>query len=111
MVRSVQRFGAAALALALAASSAANAQAVTGNARSPRPAKQTAAGRQITIHKATPSYLTLGPDAGVGYGNNYVTDTFSQPTPIEGTFAGSRGREALGNDNQFNGAGIPLFRF
>jgi hypothetical protein len=110
MVRLVQCFGAAALALALAASSAANAQAVTGNARSPKPAKQTAAGRQITVHRATPSYLTLGPNADVGYGNNYVTDTFSQPTPIEGTFAGSRGREALG-DTRFNGAGIPLFRF
>ena len=110
MVSSVQRLGAAALALLLAAPSA-DAQTVTGNARSPKARPSAATGRQITVHKATPSYLTLGPNAGVGYGNNYVTDTFAQPSPIQGTFAGSRGREALGDDNRFDGPGIPEFRF
>lgn len=69
-------------------------------------------GRQITVHKsagATPSWLTLGTDAPVGTGNKYVTDSFDQPTPIEGTFAGYRGRERL-----VPGYGVPgatLFQF
>jgi hypothetical protein len=110
MIHSVQRFGAAALALLFAASSV-NAQTVTGTARSPKAKPTAAAGREITVHKGTPSYLTLGPNAGVGYGNNYVTDTFAQPAPIQGTFSGSRGREALGDDNRFDGPTVPLFRF
>ena len=40
-------------------------------------------------------------------GNNYVTSTFDQPSPIEGTFAGYRGRERL----QYADPGLPLFRF
>ena len=69
-------------------------------------------GRQITVHKnpnATPSWLTLGTDAPVGTDNDYVTSTFDQPTPIEGTFAGYRGRERL--IPQFGVPGAPLFRF
>ena len=67
-------------------------------------------GRQITVHKAIPSYLTLGPGAAeVGYGNNYVTDTFNQPSPVEGTFAGYRGRERL--IDQYGVPGAALFRF
>jgi len=107
----VQRLGATALTLVLAASSAANAQTVTGNARSPKIKLTTEGGRQITVHKATPSYLTLGPGANIGPTNNYVQDTFNQPSPIAGTFAGSRGREALGDDNRFDGPSVPLFRF
>lgn len=107
----VQRLGGMALALVLAAASAANAQTVTGNARSPKAKPTTAAGRQITVHRATPSYLTLGPGANIGPTNNYVEDTFNQPSPIAGTFAGSRGREALGGDNRFDGPGLTLFRF
>ena len=45
---------------------------------------------------ARPSYLTLGTQAPVGtVGNGYVYSTFNQPTPIEGTFMGMRGRERL----------------
>ena len=72
--------------------------------------RQEPEGRQITVHKsaaATPSWLTLGTDAPVGTGNNYVTSTFDQPSPIEGTFAGYRGRERL----QYAEPGLPLFRF
>ena len=68
-------------------------------------------GRQITVRKSTPSWLTLGTQEPVGYGNNYVTDTFDQPSPIANTNAGSRGRMGLADDNRFDGPGIPLFRF
>jgi hypothetical protein len=72
-------------------------------------APQAPAGRQITVH-ARPSYLTLGTGANVGEYNGYVVDTFNQPTPIDGTFTGMRGRERL-DGNRFDGPGIPLFRF
>jgi hypothetical protein len=68
------------------------------------------AGRQITVH-ARPSYLTLGGGASVGSHNGYVLDTFNQPTPIEGTFTGLRGRERI--EDQFGNPapGLTLFRF
>jgi hypothetical protein len=111
MIRSVQLLGAAALALALAASWGANAQTAYHGTKHRKATKPTAeTGRQITIHKATPSYLTLGPGANLGPTNNYVTDTFAQPSPIEGTFSGMRGRERL-DANRYNGPGVPLFRF
>ena len=69
------------------------------------------AGRQITVH-ARPSYLTAGTQVPVGtVGNGYVYDTFNQPTPIEGTFVGMRGRERL--TDQFGDAapGWVLFKF
>jgi hypothetical protein len=67
----------------------------------------TPAGRQITVH-ARPSYLTLGTQAPVGtVGNGYVYSTFNQPTPIEGTFMGMRGRERLSDP----APGLVLFRF
>jgi hypothetical protein len=67
----------------------------------------TPAGRQITVH-ARPSYLTLGTQAPVGtVGNGYVYSTFNQPTPIEGTFMGMRGRERLTDP----APGLTLFRF
>jgi hypothetical protein len=118
MLRSVL-LGAASLALVVAASGSASAQTATTHPKHPnyhhakhRKAKEAAAGRQITVHKATPSWLTLGPSASpdVGAGNNYVLDTFNQPTPIEGTFVGMRGREVL-LLNRFNGPTVPLFRF
>jgi len=73
--------------------------------------KPVPAGRDITVH-ARPSYLTAGTQAPVGtVGNGYVYDTFNQPTPIEGTFSGMRGRERL--TDQFGNAapGLTLFRF
>ncbi len=120
MVRSVQIVGALSLALAVAASTAASAQDAqtipnpTLHARAKhKPAKPKPEGRQITVHKATPSYLTLGGVASpaVTSPNNYVIDTFSQPTPIEGTFTGMRGRERL--TDQFGNAapGWTLFKF
>lgn len=135
MVRFVRLIAAVAFAAALA--SAANAQGVplqegpmeTGPLQAgPSPAapakskpRQTAlkkrakhpepAGRQITVH-ARPSYLTAGTAVPVGsVGNGYVYDTFNQPTPIEGTFTGMRGRERL--TDQFGNAapGWTLFKF
>ena len=78
--------------------------------RAKRPAH---AGRDVTVHaRHTPSYLTAGTQAPVGtVGNGYVYDTFNQPTPIEGTFTGMRGRERL--TDQFGNAapGWVLFKF
>jgi len=137
MVRFVRPLAAAAIAAALASASHANAQGVpmqegpmetgplqtgpsqtTSHKAKPR---QTAlrrrakhpepAGRQITVHPR-PSYLTAGTQVPVGSeGNGYVYDTFSQPTPIEGTFSGMRGRERL--TDQFGNAapGLTLFKF
>ena len=71
----------------------------------------TPAGRQITVH-ARPSYLTLGTQAPVGtVGNGYVYSTFNQPTPIEGTFQGMRGRERLTDPLGNAAPGFTLFRF
>jgi hypothetical protein len=134
MVRFIRLLGAAALAAGLAAAPAANAQTGptelgpldTGPLQPPPPkpkARQTAlkkrakkpepAGRQITVHaRPRPSYLTLGTQAPVGtVGNGYVYDTFAQPTPVQGTFMGMRGRERV--TDQFGNAapGLTLFRF
>ena len=71
----------------------------------------TPAGRQITVH-ARPSYLTLGTQAPVGtVGNGYVYSTFNQPTPIEGTFMGMRGRERITDPLGNASPGLTLFRF
>jgi hypothetical protein len=76
-----------------------------------RAAKPAPAGRQITVH-ARPSYLTLGTQAPVGtVGNGYVYSTFNQPTPIEGTFQGMRGRERLTDPLGNASPGFTLFRF
>jgi hypothetical protein len=133
MVRFVRLLAVAALAAGLAgASPAANAQTgpqdegavqTTGPLGSPpqkakprqtalkkraKQAKQTTpSGRQITVH-ARPSWLTAGTQAPVGtVGNGYVYSTFDQPTPIEGTFMGMRGRERLTDP----APGLTLFRF
>ena len=97
----------AALAIAFADPSSARAQT------DQRPAKRHAAtGRQITVRKGTPSWLTAGTgvDPGVRVGNGYVLDTFNQPVPTEGTFTGMRGQERL-LGNRFDGPGVPLLRF
>src|SRR6478672_13759695 len=76
--------------------------------RAKRPAP---AGRQITVH-ARPSWLTAGTQAPVGtVGNGYVYSTVNQPTPIEGTFMGMRGRERLIDPLGNAGPGLTLFRF
>jgi hypothetical protein len=137
MVRFVRLMAAAALVAALAQAPSANAQTgpleegplTTGPLQTgPAPAapqkgrpRQTAlkkrakhpepAGRQITVHPR-PSYLTAGTQVPVGsVGNGYVYDTFNQPTPIEGTFSGMRGRERLTDQFGNSGPGLTLFRF
>jgi hypothetical protein len=137
MVRFVRLMAAAALVAALAQAPSANAQTgpleegplTTGPLQTgPSPAapqkgrpRQTAlkkrakhpepAGRQITVHPR-PSYLTAGTQVPVGsVGNGYVYDTFNQPTPIEGTFSGMRGRERLTDQFGNSGPGLTLFRF
>src|SRR3984885_8739747 len=76
-----------------------------------RQARQSPAGRKITVH-ARPSYLTLGTQAPVGtVGNGYVYSTFNQPTPIEGTFMGMRGRERITDPLGNASPGLTLFRF
>jgi hypothetical protein len=126
MVRSIRLLAAIALVAGIAAATPAayaqdgGAVQTTGPLGAPPPKakpRQTAlrkrakpstpAGRQITVH-ARPSYLTLGTQAPVGtVGNGYVYSTFDQPTPIEGTFMGMRGRERLSDP----APGLVLFRF
>ena len=97
----------ASLAIALGAPSIADAQ----NNKKPTK-RQAETGRQITVRKGTPSWLTAGTgvDPGARVGNGYVLDTFNQPVPTANTFTGMRGQERL-IGNRFDGAGIPLFRF
>ena len=132
MVRFVRLLAGAALAAGLAAATpSANAQTgpqdegavqTTGPlGATPQMPRQTAlkkrakrpapAGRQITVH-ARPSYLTAGTQVPVGtVGNGYVYGTFNQPTPIEGTFMGMRGRERLTDPLGNAAPGLTLFRF
>jgi len=117
MGRSVCWFGAALIAAALA--SQADAQTTAPVTPTPHATARHNAharrvgepeGRQIMIQKnpgAPPSWLTLGPDASVGSQNNYVTSSFDQPSTVEGTFAGYRGRERL----QYATPGLSLFKF
>ena len=119
MVCSVRWFGAALIAAALVSSADAQTPTLHARARHHAHKHQVAAqepeGRQITVHKRaslssmSPSSLTLGTQAPVGTGNNYVTDTFDQPSPVEGTFSGFRGRERL--IPQWGVPGTPLFQF
>ncbi len=126
MVRFVRLLAAAALAAGLAAPAAraqtsgpleqaapmraAKPHETTLKKRAKRPAH---VGRDVTVHaRPRPSYLTAGTQVPVGtVGNGYVYDTFNQPTPIEGTFTGMRGRERL--TDQFGNAapGWVLFKF
>ena len=76
--------------------------------RAKRPAPE---GRQITVH-ARPSWLTAGTQVPVGsVGNGYVYDTFAQPSPVEGTFMGMRGRERITDQFGNAGPGLTLFKF
>ncbi len=115
MAGSVRWFAAALIVAALAVSAEAQTAPETPalHARAKHHAREHHAaqpeGRQITVEKATPSWLTLGADAPVGAGNNYVTSTFDQPSTVQGTAAGYRGRERL--TPQFGVPGAPLFSF
>ncbi len=121
MAFSVRWLGAALIGAALASAAQAQAQTApasgtpTLHARAKHHHRRHVAepeGRQITVHKsaqrATPSWLTLGNDASVGTGNNYVTSTFDQPSPVEGTFQGYRGRGRI--YPQFDVPGVPQFK-
>ena len=103
--------GVLALIAALGAASAATAQ-TTPPPRHRHTKPQSDGGRQITIHKSTPSWLTLGGQAStaVTSPNNYVLDTFAQPAPNANTIGGWHGQELLTN-NRFDGPGVPLIRF
>ena len=116
MVRSVHFMGAALLALVFASPLAeaqtqpAKQSTIHASAKHRRHIeKPEEESRQITVNKGTPSWLTLGSSASVGTGNNYVTSTFDQPSTVEGTFSGYRGRERL--VNQYSVPGAPLFQF
>ncbi len=119
MVRSLLLFAAASMVAALATSAEAQ---TTGAGATPtihararhsghKHHVEQPEGRQITVHKranAGSSWLTLGPAASAPHGGpDYVTSTFNQPSPVEGTFTGYRGRERL----QYADPGYPLFRF
>ena len=122
MVRSARWFGAALIASALVSSAGAETtpapqtQTPTLHARAKQHVRkhhvEKPEGRQVTVHKGgntTPSWLTLGTDAAVGAGNNYVTGAFDQPSAVEGTFSGYRGRERL--INRYGAPGATLFQF
>ena len=69
-------------------------------------------GRQAD-HGARSPVLADRRHAGPGgtVGNGYVYSTFAQPTPIEGTFMGMRGRERITDPLGNAGPGLTLFRF
>ena len=101
---------AGALAIAFAVAGAANAETVQHHPKHGKAAtRRTPAGRDITVHNQTPSWLTLGPDARSRAGTSYATETFDQPSPVQGTFTGYRGREQL--IDRFGGGGATLFSF
>ena len=98
-----------ALALALAVAGAASAETVPHHPKHAKGAAHRAPeGHDITVHNATPSWLTLGPDAGSRAGN-YAAETFDQASPVQGTFTGYRGQERL--IDQYGVPSAPLFRF
>ncbi len=115
MVRVMRWIGAALVAVALVSTAEAQTSPASGTQAQRASAKQHAKrldGRDITVNKnanATPSWLTLGNDAPVGAGNNYVTSTFDQPSSVQGTFSGYRGRERV--TPQYGVPGAPLFQF
>jgi len=101
--------GAAALAAVLAVGGA-RAETVQPHSKHGKAGKHsTPIGRDVTVHNQTPSWLTLGPDARSRPGNSYATETFDQPSPVQGTFTGMRGREQL--IDRFGGGGATLFSF
>lgn len=106
MTRQAGVFGAIALGIVLASTSA-DAQAVHHRAKHPVPA-----GRQIIVREAVPSWLTLGTWAPVGSRQGYVLDTFQQPqaqrTANQETIQGVRGIDRLPNEIHLPEANRPL---
>jgi len=109
MVFGPKKMSAAALAIVLFAAGG-NAETVQHRAKHGKAATHNEkTGRTITVHNQTPSWLTLGPNARAQGSNSYATDTFNQPSPVQGTFTGYRGRERL--IDQYGVPSAPLFRF
>ena len=95
MISTVKLMGAAALALAIGLSCAANARPVHRHVHHPVVAAE---GRQITVY-GRESYLTAGPGAFVGEYNSYALDTLQPPGTfvpnIDHTTVGLRGQNRL----------------
>ena len=106
MTHPVSLFGAVALGIVLASSSA-EAQTVHHRAHHHRAA---AAGRQITVRKGVEPWLTLGTWAPVGSRQGYVLDTLRPPdrNTVQGTFVEMRGNDRLPNDVRLPQANRPL---
>ena len=120
MTRSVHLFAAALMAVALVSSA---------EAQTPRPetapATHAPARPQVPKHRverskarpsadqsnanATPSWLTLGQEGSTGGAGNYATSTFNQPSTVEGTMSGYRGRSRV--NSQYGAPGAPLINF
>ena len=110
MIRQAGALSAIALGIVLG-STCANAQTVHHH-RVKHPAVAGAAGRQIIVREAVPSWLTLGTWAPVGSRQGYVLDTFrppqSQRTANQETIQGVRGIDRLPNDIRLPEANRPL---
>ncbi|HTZ66523.1 MAG TPA: hypothetical protein VMB83_03475 [Roseiarcus sp.] len=106
MTHPVSLFGAVALGIALASSSA---QAQTVHHRA-KHAASAADGRHIIVRKGVEPWLTLGTWAPVGSRQGYALDTLRPPqrTANESTFVGVRGLDRLPNDVSLPQANRPL---
>ena len=106
MAHPVSLFGAVALGIVLASSSA-DAQTVRHHVLHPA-----ADGRQITVRKGVEPWLTLGTWAPVGSRNSYALDTLRPPqrNVIQGTFDAGRGWNSnrLPNDRTLPQSNRPL---
>ena len=105
MTRQVGLFGAVALGIVLASTSA-DAQPVHHRAKHPAPA-----GRQIIVRQGVEPWLTLGTWAPVGSRQGYALDTLRPPlqrNTVQGTFVGMRGNDRLPNDIHLPEANRPL---
>ncbi len=119
---SVRLFAAALMAVALVSSAEAQ---TPGPETAPAPAIHAPARRPVPKHhversearraadqtnaNATPSWLTLGEGGSTGSAGNYATGAFNQPSAVEGTMSGYRGRNRV--DSQYGAPGAPLLNF
>jgi hypothetical protein len=108
MTHPVSLFGAVALGIVLASSSA-DAQPVHHRVHHHRAAARDI-GREITVRKGVQPWLTLGTWAPVGSRQGYVLDTFRplDHNTVQGTFVGMRGNDRLPNDVRLPEANRPL---
>ncbi len=115
---SVRLFAAALMAVALVSSAEAQtpgpAPAIHAPARRPVPKHHVERSKarpsaDQTNANATPSWLTLGEGGSTGSAGNYATGAFNQPSAVEGTMSGYRGRNRV--DSQYGAPGAPLLNF